>query len=135
MRHISARPVANLKIPVEWRLRANSKATYYQVTDHGPAVGVGGLRVRVVEMRPQGVVDLADPTHDVMALVGLILRSPEWPDASDYEEWVELFYWRDKFWVMACDSTGVPYYQRKRSALYEIEFADGDQLLSQIKPS
>jgi len=49
---------------------------------------------------------------------------------------LELWYWRDKFWVKGVDKLGVDYYSKVQGkryyALYEIEVRDSDQLLRKL---
>lgn len=62
--------------------------------------------------------DLAAPSTDLILFVGY--------NSSG----VEIYLYDDKFWVKALNSDGLPYYNKKRYLLYEVELANPEIIAS-----
>jgi hypothetical protein len=75
--------------------------------------------------------DLCNPSNDIAALVGKVkvLRRSGAIDPQAPEIW----FWNEKFWVKAVDSSGVPYYHTSKAYLfYEIQIVNQDELLEKL---
>jgi hypothetical protein len=85
------------------------------------------------------------PNVDVACLIRIMPRFVEGMFATEtalndelrlVSTGLELWYWRDKFWVKGVDKLGVDYYSKAREkrcyALYEIEVCNSDQLLRKL---
>jgi len=121
--------------PALWVRRADSRAVFHAIEFIEDALTDDG-EMKLVHIRHK--VELADPSNDVIALVGSVrtcLKSgriePQPPS---------LWYWNGQFWLQAVDKLRIPYYKlqirqydKKQHALYPIAIENADELLATLK--
>lgn len=114
--------------PALWIRRADSRAVFHAIEFIEDALTDDG-EMKLVHIRHK--VELADPSNDVIALVGSVrtcLKSgriePQPPS---------LWYWNGRFWLQAVDKLRTPYYNKKQHALYPIAIENADELLATLK--
>lgn len=128
MRKLVAKKRTNLQEPVQWRLRHDCKPVFHRLDVLDAAVETDDGQMVQVAIR--NIVDLADPTHDVAAIVGKAIANTK--SGREDPASPELWYWRDAFWVKAVDTIGVEYYRNKGYLLYRVEVRDSAELLSKL---
>lgn len=85
----------------------------------------------MIAVKIRNKVDLCDPSNDIAALVGKVkvLRKSGILDPASPEIW----YWNDRFWVKAVDTSGSDYYHKSKAYLfYEIELKDQNEFLGRL---
>lgn len=109
---------------VKWQLRRDQRVVIYAIdvkemvtTPNGPML-LASLRQ---------LADVSNPNVDITVQVGLALvfRKNGQPDPQSPELW----FYDNKFWATARDSTGTGvYYQKQHHLLYEIKIENEDGL-------
>lgn len=76
-------------------------------------------------------MDLCDPNNDIAALVGKIAK---YRKSGVYDpQSPEIWYWNDKLWAKAIDSSGLDYYHKTKAYLfYEIQIENQDEFLGKL---
>jgi hypothetical protein len=117
----------NLIEPVEWKLRADQRLVFHQITLVESVETPDGIMqmARIIHR-----TELANPLVDIAGLVGqaLVYRKGGVIDPQSPELW----FWNDKFWVKARGTDGTDYYHQKCYLLYEVNVKDADKLMSEI---
>ena len=128
MRKLVAFKRKKLHEPIEWQLRPNKRPVFHRLDVLDKAVETRDGQM--VQVKIRGVVDLADPTHDIAAIVGKAIIRTTRGNVDPHSP--ELWFWGDKFFVKAVDGLDVDYYKSKGYLLYEVEVKDANQLLSEL---
>ena len=121
--------------PVTFQPRHDGKPVFYVLHEHA-VVTTSNISKKqlnnahtMVLVHVRSVADLNDPSNDVAANVGTLVKRTKSGKVDPLSP--ELWFWNNKFWMKAVDTDGIPYYRthgtEKCYAFCEVEIDEDTQ--------